>query len=167
MNGLRHVLIVTAALLVLLGIPLYLTGTIQRWLSGTDAISSATTVLDQPGGGYVVLINKEKHTNAKNLEIWQHFFAGEEVDFLFEDISCLIADTDPSGQEIAESFQSRLPANQMKIRKEDITMLLSKADHEKFDVILLSEELFTAYKGDAYVNPERVVILKEEGNEKS
>ena len=160
MKIVRHVLIVTISLLVLLGIPVYFTGYFQRKLSGVDAVSAATVIVDAPSGAYVVLINPSLHQNTENLSVWESFFAGEEIDFLFEDISCVVADIDTSAYEIARSFQSRLPENQMTIRKEDITLMLSKAMNDKYDVVLMSKEIFDVYKAD-YGMDDSVIIEGE------
>ena len=139
------------------------TGYIHNKLSGVDAVSAATVIIDQPSGAYVVLINKDRHLNADNLETWQTFFKGEEIGILFEDISCTVADMDVSGLDMAQSFQSRLPENQMTLRKEDITLMLSKASCGLFDVIMMSKEVYDAYGAAAITDDERMVIIEEEG----
>lgn len=156
-------IIILAALFVLAGLPVLSTGYIQNKLSGVDAVSAATVIIDQPSGAYVVLINKDRHLNADNLETWQTFFKGEEIGILFEDISCTVADMDVSGLDMAQSFQSRLPENQMTLRKEDITLMLSKASCGLFDVIMMSKEVYDAYGAAAITDDERMVIIEEEG----
>ncbi|MBR6230357.1 MAG: hypothetical protein IKR00_00285 [Lachnospiraceae bacterium] len=159
----RHMIIILAALFVLEGLPVLSTGYIQNKLSGVDAVSAATVIIDQPSGAYVVLINKDRHLNADNLETWQTFFKGEEIGILFEDISCTVADMDVSGLDMAQSFQSRLPENQMTLRKEDITLMLSKASCGLFDVIMMSKEVYDAYGAAAITDDEKMVIIEEEG----
>ena len=159
----RHIITVLAGVFVLAGIPVLSTGYLQNRLSGTDAVSAATVIIDQPSGAYVVLINKERHLNTENLETWQTFFKGEEIGFLFEDISCTVADTDAPGFDMAQSFQSRLPENQMALRKEDITLMLSKAGCGLFDVIMMSKEVYDAYDAAAYLDADKVMIIEEEG----
>ena len=156
-------IIILAALFVLGGLPVLSTGYIQNKLSGVDAVSAATVIIDQPSGAYVVLINKDRHLNADNLETWQTFFKGEEIGILFEDISCTVADMDVSGLDMAQSFQSRLPENQMTLRKEDITLMLSKASCGLFDVIMMSKEVYDAYGAAAITDDEKMVIIEEEG----
>mgnify|MGYP007069910982 CR=1 FL=1 len=108
-------------------------------------------VIDQPSGAYVVWINSGKHTNIDNLNTWKSFFSGEEIGFLFEDISCTVAGTDTAGLEIAKSFQSRLPENQMTLRTEDVTLMLSKAVDGRFDIILMSKEFYDGcHAGNLY-----------------
>ncbi len=159
----RHIIIVLAGVFVLAGIPVLSTGYFQNRLNGTDAVSAATVIIDQPSGAYVVLINKDRHLNTENLETWQTFFKGEEIGFLFEDISCTVADTDVPGFDMAQSFQSRLPENQMTLRKEDITLMLSKVGCGLFDVIMMSKEVYDAYDAAAYLDADKVMIIEEEG----
>ena len=145
MRIVRHVIAVAAGLFILVGIPVLASGYPERILSGVDTLSSATVVIEQPSGEYVVLINTDRHTNKENLATWETFFKGEEIGFLFEDISCVVADSDAEGLELARSFQSRLPENQMTLRKEDAVLMLSKVKHGLFDVALLSKEVYDLY----------------------
>lgn len=164
MKVLRHVLTVTAAVLILYGLPALATGSPQRMISGADAVSSATIIIDQPSGAYVVMINRALHPKEENLETWETFFKGEEIDFLFEDISCVVADTDAPGLELARSFQSRLPENQMSIRLEDVTLMMSKARFGRFDVMLLSKEFYDACRSDdPRERGEDTVLIEEDG----
>lgn len=164
MKVMRHIITVTAAVLLLFGVPVLATGYPQRVISGADAVSSATMIIDRPSGAYVVMINRAKHPNEENLATWEKFFRGEEIDFLFEDISCVVADTDTAGLEMARSFQSRLPENQMKIRLEDVTLMMSKAGYGRFDVIVLSKEFYEAYRSDGdRGRKEETVMIEEEG----
>ena len=160
MKVIRHAGVVIAALLLLAGVPVCRTGYFQNRLSGVDAVSSATMIIDQPSGAYVVLINRNLHPDAEKLATWETFFSGEEIGFLFEDISCTVADSDAAGLELAKSFQSRLPENQMSVRLEDITLMLSKAQHGRFDVILMSREIYEA-SGAADEKKESYVDLIE------
>ncbi len=139
MSFLRHTAITAVSVLLLVGVPVYRTGYFQKKLSGVDTVSSASVILDLPKGEYVALINRERHPDADKLAVWETFFKGGEIDYIFEDISCVVAPQDPYGLELAQSFQSRLPENQMKIRTEDLMMMLSKAEYGRFDVMLLSK----------------------------
>lgn len=163
MKIIRHTGVVVLALVLLVGVPVYRTGYFQNQLSGADVISSATMIIDQPSGAYVVLINRDLHTNADNLATWEAFFKGEEIGFLFEDISCVVADSDAAGLELAKSFQSRLPENQMKIRREDITLLLSKAQYGRFDVIVMSKEMYEASGAADEKKNDRIDLIEAEG----
>ena len=141
---LRHIAVVTSGLFLLIGLPLIVSGKAGELLSGkTDAVSSATTITEQPSGEYVILINRDIHSDPAALEAWKAFFAAGDTDGivdLFEDISCTVSSSDPAGLETARSFMSRLPENQMKLRTEDGTLMLSKACHGRFDVIVMSKE---------------------------
>ncbi|HCI73145.1 MAG TPA: hypothetical protein DHV42_01215 [Lachnospiraceae bacterium] len=156
-NMLRHAITVFAALILLAGVPVYQTRYFQMALSGVDAVSSATMVLDQPSGEYVVMINRRLHPDKEKLAVWKDFFQGKEIGFLFEDITCVVADNDPLGLEIARSFQSRLPENQMSLRTEDLVLMRSKADHGRYDIMLLSKEIYEA-SGPAAKGKDDIVI---------
>lgn len=156
----KHILIIMAGAFLMLGLPFLGSDYYQGMKDGVDAVSSASLILDQPSGEYVILINRNFHQNADNLVLWQHFFRGEEVSYIFEDITCSVASGDAGGQEMARSFQSRLPENQMRIQAEDATLLLSRADHGKFDVIVLSKEFAEGYSAEtAYRDNVDVILL--------
>ena len=163
MKVIRHAGVVIAALLLLAGVPVCRTGYFQNRLSGVDAVSSATIIIDQPSGAYVVLINRDRHPDAEKLATWETFFSGEEIGFLFEDISCTVADSDAAGLELAKSFQSRLPENQMSVRLEDITLMLSKAQYGRFDVILMSREIYEASGAADEKRESYVDLIEAEG----
>ena len=156
----RHTAAVILALLLLVGVPVFKTGYIQGKLSETDAVSSATEIIEQPSGEYVVLINRDRHADSGNLKAWESFFSGGDIGVVFEDISCVAADSDAPGFEMAKSFQSRLPENQMTIRLEDPILMRSKADHGLYDVMILSKEMYEATGGDRTVNTGRDCIIK-------
>jgi hypothetical protein len=92
-----------------------------------------------------VLINKNLHTNEENLNTWIRFFSGEEISYLFEDISCSVISGDTGALTMAQSFQSRLPERQMTLLQEDPTLLMSRADNGKYDVIIISKEFAENY----------------------
>ena len=94
---------------------------------------------------YRVYINREKHEAAGTLPAWEGFFRGEDGDFVFENILCYVGNGDGSGLGMARSFQSVLPENQMEIRQMDMPLMLSRADHGKFDVLVLSKEMADAF----------------------
>ena len=164
MKILRHVIIVSAAVFLLVGLPVLGTGYLTRLISGVDTIASATVIIDQPSGEYVVLINKDLHPNAENFAVWEDFFSGKEIGFLFEDIRCTVADNDSAGLELARSFQSRLPENQMTLRTEDITLLFSKVHSGQFDVVLISREVYDAYRTGALIRKETTNVIESEGS---
>jgi hypothetical protein len=102
-------------------------------------------IIDQPSGDYIVLINQNLHTNRDNLYTWVQFFSGQEISYLFEDISCSVAAGDSGALTMAQSFQSRLPEKQMSVQTENATLLLSRADCGKYDIIILSSEFAERY----------------------
>ena len=145
--AIRHIIIVIVSVVILLGVPIVSSDSFRAWAAGdVDAMSAATEILDTPSGKYVVLINKDRHSE-DNLSVWEDFFSGKDIDIIFEDIDCYVSSSDLSGFEIARSLQSRLPENQMEVSGENITLILSKAKHGCFDVIVMSEE--TAESADA------------------
>lgn len=158
---------VTAALLLaLLFGTLYLTSARFRSLVGTeqlDAVASASVTVDAPSGDYLVLINRDKHTNAENLALWHDFFEGREFSFVFEDIVCSVSSGDPAALTMAQSFQSRLPENQMRIKTEDSLMMLSKADCGRFDVIIMSAESAEALAARTVYEGKSVDVIRVKG----
>ena len=108
-----------------------------------DAVSKATGEIisrEDVSGTYTVLINRKLHQDTETLAEWEKFFRGERYGFIFEDIICYVASSDPSGMEMAQGLQSRLPENQMEIKVVSSAMLAEKARHGVFDVIVLSDE---------------------------
>ena len=146
---LAHVLADCAVIAAVIGIPVLLSA------NKTDAVSSASTVIDAPSGEFVVLLNRGRLSED---DFWERFFSGQDVDFCFEDITCTVAQNDHTAMEMALSFQSRLAENQMKIRQEDMTMMLSKADHGKFQVIILSRESAEQNHADSAVQCEIIAL---------
>ncbi len=157
MRVIRHIIITFISLMLLVGVPVFLSGYPARVMNGVDAVSSPTVIVDAPEGEYVVLVNSDRHKDS--LPVWKTFFEGGDIDFIFEDISCLSADTDPAGLETAKSFASRLPANQMSLRTEDMTLILSKALYGDFDVIILSGGCAETYKATAGLDAGRVLVI--------
>ena len=149
---LMHFLIVAAGTALLLGIPLERTGAFAFLRGGApDAVSSASVILDAPDGSFLILINEKLHPDEKALADWIDFFSGEEEELtvIFEDISCSVAEGDADALELAESFQSRLPENQMVIREEEATLLFSRADAGKFDILIVSSAYRAAFKPES------------------
>ena len=165
MSVLRHAVTVAAALFVTLGLPFVTSDKFHSLISGSeDAVSSASVTVDKPSGKYTVLINNTKHPDKENLEVWQEFFSGNEIDFLFEDIVCTCASGDSGGITMAQSFQSRLPENQMKIKTEDPVLMLSKAEYGRFDVMIMSSELADSFGAQTlYENKDYTVIFTDSG----
>ena len=142
-------------MLVLLGIPLISTDFFRELISGEDAVTSASVVVKEPSGEYLVMINDKLH--ADNADVWADFFQGSDYSGLFEDVICCVPLADKMALEFAESSASKLPENQMKIRKEDPVFLMSLADEGRFDIIIMSVEFSdmfdssTAYSDDVTV----------------
>jgi galactitol-specific phosphotransferase system IIB component len=80
------------------------------------------------------------------LDTWVQFFSGQEISYLFEDISCSVASGDSGALTMAQSFQSRLPEKQMSVQTENATLLMSRADCGKYDIIILSKEFAERYE---------------------
>ncbi len=163
MKVLRHLAIVLFALFLFVGVPVYRSGYIQNKLAGVDTVSSASAIITQPSGAYAVLINPDLHTNKENLAVWESFFRGEEIDYLFEDISCMVIDTDAEGLELAKSLQSRLPENQMKVRTEDGSLVQAKIYNGIYDVVLISKEVFDAPSIQRLVDNILCDVIEAEG----
>ena len=66
-------------------------------------------------------------------------------------------------QKNKKSFQSRLPENQMSVRLEDITLMLSKAQYGRFDVILMSREIYEASGAADEKRESYVDLIEAEG----
>lgn len=82
---------------------------------------------------------------------------------IFEDISCMAAANDAGGCEMAKSCRSRLPENQMHLRKIDGTLLLSKAEHGLFDTVILSAEYADLLSAETVYGMENVKVLYVSG----
>jgi archaellin len=143
---LKHAMVVLAGVALLLGVPFLTTDYAKSMGNGTvDTVSSASVIIDQPSGDYIVLINQAEHTNQDNLNTWVQVFSGQEISYLFEDISCSVASGDSGALTMARSFQSRLPEKQMWVQTENATLLMSRADCGKYDIIILSREFAERY----------------------
>lgn len=155
-----HIGIILLSLFCLYGIPYLNTDHFKRQISGdVDAVSAATTILAAPSGNYVVLINKALQFPNDKIEDWEMFFRGEETDLLFDDVTLAVAMGDTGGMDMARSYQSRLPENQMTLQTVDPIMLLSKADAGRVSFAVMSKEAADAYQAEnAAQNPDMEVI---------
>ncbi len=161
----KHVAFVVAAVALILGVPFATTEYVQGWISGdVDTVSSASVILDQPSGTYLVLINREYHTDSEKVEDWITFFTGGEITYIFEDISCSVANGDTGALDLAKSFQSQLPENQMAVQTVDQTLLLSRLDNGKYDIIIMSIEFAEANYSSFSFGDSDEVIQMEGGN---
>lgn len=165
MQVVKHMALRIAALILILGAIfgiLVLNGNI---VLGTqvDAVTKATGEIvsaEDIDGSFIVLINKDQHPNPDVLTEWETFFSGGEVGVIFEDIICYVPSSDPSGLEAAESFQSRLPENQLVIKTVPSTMLVDKAAHGVFDVIVLSEPAAQALGAEKLYEKENIEVIR-------
>ena len=132
-------------------------------VSGVDAVSAATAIQDAPSGRYTVFINRDKHPDEKVLGDWVAFFSGKDVPLIMEDVDCVAFEGDVAGIEMAESLQSRLPENQMKVRVVDGVLALSKAEAGLFDVIVTSDEMAKALTADTVAASRNVEVVHREG----
>lgn len=162
MKILKHTVIVGAALFLMLGLPFFTSDYFAALMvgDGVDAVTSASVIIDQPSGNYVVLINLDRHQDGEKLAVWKDFFAGKEVSYIFEDIVCTVAKSDGNGLEMAESYQSRLPENQMKIRLEDGILMVSRAEYGKFDILIMSEEIADSYSASTLYDDENIAVIR-------
>ncbi|MBR1554639.1 MAG: hypothetical protein IJ644_04510 [Oscillospiraceae bacterium] len=166
MKVIRHILCDMLILFLMLGLPFLRTDYCKALMNpDADAVSSASVIVDKPSGTYLVCINLEKHTDDEALEIWRDFFTGKEIDLIFEDIVCSVAKSDSNAGTLAENYQSRLPEHQCEIRKEDVTLMLSKAEHLKFDILVMSQEIADFYHADTLRSMPEIEIIQVQGAE--
>ncbi len=142
MRVLAHIGIVVALLVAFLVVPAWRVGINAQalFLGDNDLVSSATTIQEAPSGTYTILINHDRHPDDEAYAYWLEFLAGNDVPLIMEDVTCVALAGDSAGIEMANSLASRLPANQMKVRIEDGTLALSKAEVGRFDIIVMSDE---------------------------
>ncbi len=165
MRVIRHLLVIMAALFICLGLPcLHFMNVGTLFAEGADAAAGASMVVpDQPSGTFLVLLNKSRHPETETE--WQNFFYEKPVDVIMEDIHCMTAKGDASGMELAERYQARLAENQMRIVREDGTLVASRAMHGLFDVIVISSEAADIYGYDTLcADPEIAVYRIGGGN---
>ena len=164
-NVFVHIAIVVLGILMIIGIPFCATDYFKNMINGEgeEATSSATVVVDMPSGEYVVLINKDKHPDDNKLSSWVSFFKGEEVSYIMEDINCMAAEADEGALKTADSYISRLAENQMSLRVEESTFMLSKIRYNIFDTVIMSKEFYDVYvvDGDIGDNIEIVEVHSE------
>ena len=161
-ESLWHKLFVIAILILLVGIPFATHSDVFSTQSEPDAISSATVKLpDQPSGEFLVFINSNLHSDT--LSDWKKFFSGEDLPVIFDDIRCIAANGDATGIQLAERFQAQLPENQMTLRTENPTLLISKAEKGYIDVVVMSKEMADALKYNSSETIEGVTVISLKG----
>jgi len=166
MKILKHIVCDILILFLLLGVPFLNTNYAKALFSNhPDAVSSASVIVDKPSGEYLVFINLANHTDADALAIWRDFFAGKDIDLIFEDIICSVASSDINARTLAENYQSRLPEHQCEIKAEDATLLLSKAEHLKFDILVMSAEIADFYQASALNDMPGIEVIHVQGAE--
>ena len=162
MRWVRHAAVVLALLFVTLGLPAFFTVDFSTLLSQEpDAVTSASLELpDQPSGEFLVLLNGSCHPDT--LSQWRLFFAGEDAGVIMSDISCKVIAGDAAALQLARRYQARLPEHQMELKQENGLLLVSQAEAEKFDLLVLSKEAAQGY-GLAELPPEvETVTVKGE-----
>ena len=142
---LKHTAVCAAGILLFAVLPFVLSGGFARLSGDADAVSSASVLIERPSGSYIVLINRERHKNESDLAAWHEFFSGGDFTIIYDDIGCVTLNGDPGALTLAESFMSRLPENQMKVSVEDASLTLSKAEHGRFDMLIVSSEAAEKY----------------------
>ena len=161
---LEHRLLVLVLLGFLVGLPCATHTEIFHGKNNTDAVSGATMKLpEQPSGEFVILINESLHRDT--LSDWKRFFSGKDMPVIFDDISCLTAEGDLTGILLAERMQAQLPENQMRLRSEDPTLLVSKAEAGLIDVAIFSKEMADALKLRAPGQMEGVAVITVKGGD--
>lgn len=164
-NIIRRILTIFVVPVLCLVLPVLLSDKFQSFVGkkAVDAVSSSSIVIEQPSGECTVFINKKLHRDKEKLAVWQEFFEGREIPVIFEDITCAVPVADVAGLEMAASFQSRLPEHQMEIEREDTTLLLSKAEYEKVDVLLLSKEFVKAFGAESLYDGKHFAVIHVQG----
>ena len=136
-----HVVGVTAISFALFAVPIL--ANYKNINSDSDVNAGATIPLpDVPSGEFLILMKSSKHQ--ENISDWETFFLysdREYVPVIFDDITCSIADSDFSARELGTRYQAYLPVNQMKIKYENATLLVSKVEQGYFDVAIFSLEV--------------------------
>jgi len=158
-----HKLFVIAMLILLVGIPFATHLNVFSTRSDPDAISSATVKLpDQPSGEFFVFINSNLHRDT--LSDWENFFSGKDLPVIFDDIRCIAANGDASGIQFAERFRAQLPENQMTLRTENPTLLISKIEKGYIDVAVISGEMAGALSFNKFGLTDEITVIHVRGN---
>ena len=134
-----HVLASAMAAALLVGVPsAYIIG--QSDVNTADAVSGASVKLpEKPSGEYVLLLNRTLHEDS--LDDWIAFFRDGELNVIFDDISCIAAQSDSGAIQMAQRLQAQLPENQMQLRTENPMLLVSKAENGCIDAAIFSKEM--------------------------
>lgn len=167
MSAVKHIAVCLLGVTLLVILPFLLSGGAALITGGTDAVSSASVVIDKPSGCYTVMINRGMHKNDSDLAAWESFFSGGDLGIIFDDVSCVILNGDAGALTLAESFMSRLPENQMKVTVSDAVLAVSKADCGRFDVMIVSDEFAELYGTETVSSGKNVDVIHitDEGDE--
>ena len=134
-----HIFLSLTAAFLLAGVPMLYVLDMSKG-KDIDAVSGASIKLpDKPSGDYIVLLNRSLHEDS--VDDWIKFFRDGELNVIFDDISCITAQSDAAAVQMAERFQAQLPENQMRLRSEDATLLASKAENGCIDAAIFSKEM--------------------------
>ena len=159
---LLHILISLTAAFLLVGLP---AAYILHRSAGesADAVSKATAKIpDKPSGEYVLLLNRSLHEDS--VDDWISFFRDGELNVIFDDISCLAADSDSNAIKMAERLCAQLPENQMHFRTENPLLLVSKAENGCIDAAVFSKEFADAMKLSLGTD-EKIICISLKGGE--
>lgn len=155
-----HGAFILLVLFLILGTPLLSSDVFAAWMNDTDAVSSATNVIEAPSGEFVVLINRERHEKSGTLETWRTFFSGGDIGVVFEDLDCIVIRGDEAGLDAAESYRLRLPENQMRVRSEDGVLALSKAEYGRYDIMIMSAEAASSFGAETLEHDHNTLYLR-------
>ena len=139
-----HIILSLTAVFLLVGLPgLYILGETAE--EQPDAVSGASIKLpDKPSGEYVLLLNRSLHEDT--FDDWVAFFRDGELNVIFDDINCIASQSDADALKMADRLIAQLPENQMKLRTENPTLLVSKAENGCIDAAIFSKEMADAMK---------------------
>ena len=139
-----HIILSLTAVFLLVGLPgLYILGETAE--EQPDAVSGASIKLpDKPSGEYVLLLNRSLHEDT--FDDWVAFFCDGELNVIFDDINCIASQSDADALKMADRLIAQLPENQMKLRTENPTLLVSKAENGCIDAAIFSKEMADAMK---------------------
>lgn len=159
----RTALRVLAVLLMAAAAAGVLTATGHLSPGAVDTVTKATGEIiarEDVEGSFVVLINRSVHRDDEVLGEWEKFFRGESYGFIFEDIVCYVASSDTAGMEMAQGLQSRLPENQMEIKTVSSAMIVEKARHGVFDVMVMSTAAIEQLNAQALLEEPDIDVLE-------
>lgn len=159
-----HIILSLTAAFLLVGIPgLYILD--QTAEEQPDAVSGASIKLpDKPSGDYVLLLNRSLHEDS--FDDWVAFFRDGELNVIFDDINCIAALSDVDALKMADRLIAQLPENQMQLRTENPTLLVSKAENGCIDAAIFSKEFAEAMKLKADPDGSIAYIIIKGGDDK-